>query len=160
MLLQLCDKYDAVMWCHFHNENPLTTDPHQSHHSAQSYIWWMSYLFAILKVHWELMSLLSVQEYNVLEWSIESNPTGNYLQMRLHVKKSDSGSLVQLFGFHFTISRYQTWNEGVKITPQKLLMEFFLNGTTLSLNSVNLGNSGNLINDWSMVWDQFEDPLC
>ena len=36
-------------------------------------------------------------------------------------------------------------------------MEFFLNGTELSLNSVNSANSGNRINHRSMNWVQFKD---
>ena len=38
-------------------------------------------------------------------------------------------------------------------------MEFFLNGTELSLNSVNSADSGNLINHWTMNWAQFKDPV-
>ena len=38
-------------------------------------------------------------------------------------------------------------------------MEFFLNGTELSLNSVISVNSGNLINHWSMNRAQFKDPV-
>ena len=36
------------------------------------------------------------------------------------------------------------------------IMEFFLNGAELSLNSV---NSEKLINHWSMNWAQFKDPI-
>ena len=44
--------------------------------------------------------------------------------------------------------------------PEKLYtMKFFLNGSELSLNSVNSVNSKNLINQWSMNWDQFKDSL-
>ena len=35
-------------------------------------------------------------------------------------------------------------------------MEFFLNGSELSLNSVNLGN---LINHWSMNWAKLNDSV-
>ena len=38
-------------------------------------------------------------------------------------------------------------------------LKFFLNGVELSLNSVNLVNSGNLINHWSMNLVQFKDPV-
>ena len=38
-------------------------------------------------------------------------------------------------------------------------MEFFSNRTELSLNSVNSGNSGNLINHCRMNWVQFQDPV-
>ena len=38
----------------------------------------------------------------------------------------------------------------------KNALEFFLNGTELSLNSV---SSKNLINHWSMNWAQFKDPV-
>ena len=38
-------------------------------------------------------------------------------------------------------------------------VEFFLNGTELSLNSVNSVNSGNLKNHLSMNWAGFEDPV-
>ena len=37
-----------------------------------------------------------------------------------------------------------------------LLLEFFLNGAELSVNSA---NTGNLINHWSMNWTQFKDPV-
>ena len=40
-----------------------------------------------------------------------------------------------------------------------VIMEFFLNGAELSLNSVNSANSGKLINHWSMNWDQIKDPV-
>ena len=36
---------------------------------------------------------------------------------------------------------------------------FFLNGTEVSWNSVNLMNSGNLINHWSMNGAKFNDPV-
>ena len=39
------------------------------------------------------------------------------------------------------------------------LLVFFLNGTEVSLNSVNLMNSGNLINHWSMNGAKFNDPV-
>ena len=38
-------------------------------------------------------------------------------------------------------------------------MKSFLNGAELSLNLVNLVNSGNLINHKSMNWAQFKDPV-
>ena len=45
---------------------------------------------------------------------------------------------------------------GVFVTFLGILMEFYLNGTELSLNS---GNSGNLKNHWSINWAQFKDPV-
>ena len=36
------------------------------------------------------------------------------------------------------------------------IMEFFINGVELKLNSA---NSQNLINHWSMDWAQFKDPV-
>ena len=38
-------------------------------------------------------------------------------------------------------------------------MEFSLNGAELSLNALNSVNSENLINHWSINWDQFNCPL-
>ena len=38
-------------------------------------------------------------------------------------------------------------------------VEFFLNGAESSFNSVNSANSGNLINQSSMNWAEFKDPL-
>ena len=46
--------------------------------------------------------------------------------------------------------------EGITETKR---LEFFLNGTELSLNSTNSAKSGNLISHRSMNWAQFKDPV-
>ena len=51
-----------------------------------------------------------------------------------------------------------SFGNSVSLEKVQVQLEFFLNGTGLSFNSVISGNSGNLINHWSMNWTQFKDP--
>ena len=51
-----------------------------------------------------------------------------------------------------------SFGNSVSLEKVQVQLEFFLNGTGLSFNSVISGNSGNLINHWSMNWIQFKDP--
>ena len=57
------------------------------------------------------------------------------------------------------IMRWAVCNSYFCFYKPRTALEFFLNGAELSLNSVNSGNSGNLINHWSMNWAQFKDPI-
>ena len=51
-----------------------------------------------------------------------------------------------------------SFENSVSLEKVQVQLEFFLNRTGLSFNSVISGNSRNLINHWSMNWTQFKDP--
>ena len=62
------------------------------------------------------------------------------------------------FSFTVTIIIYQiTLTQ--RLDDRRCILEFFINGAELSLNSVNSANLGNLINHSNMNWAQFKDPV-
>ena len=48
----------------------------------------------------------------------------------------------------------------MSLVSMAFTLEIFLNGAKHSLNSVNLADSGKLINHLSMDWAEFKDHVC
>ena len=118
---------------------------------------WSSSSLPLLKLHWKVVQ------------SFWTHP-GSQNSDRKYISKPNEGwyqydQLTHSDTFNFHTPRLiidnplQTcWIPSPNHKLCKTILEFFLNGAEFSLNSVISPNSGNLINHWSMNWDQIKDP--
>ena len=99
---------------------------------------------------------LCILQQNEACWCmLIQNPPRNKLSI-VNGNKSWCWKVHQVNLEHKSVVSFFCSTQTEKLRVTKKIMEFFLNGAELSLNSV---NSGNLINHWTMNWAKYKDRL-
>ena len=119
---------------HRHRPNDIKISSHPARRRLSSNSFVNSFIIELI---WEIFQPWKILQITIIKL------VGDLTEVREWTVHSSQFTFQQ-----FTPSKRAAWCFG--------LLEFFLNGAELSLNSV---NSEKLINHWSMNWAQFKDPI-